>query len=401
VKVGHILFVTYVEFEENEHSVVVSRIDAKTGTVTSTAKIGTGGSNHAGACLVIDGSGRLHAFYGAHGTPLKYRYTLAPGDISGWSSEQLIGEQLTYPSAVVLPSDEILVTARQGNSSINILAAPASLVFMRFQNGVFLETQTLFVSNQQDEQFHDRYADYQPQLSVGRDGRVYVAFHIHERPKGNPLGDDSGFGYAISYLYSDDGGRVWKDDVGRAVSLPATLPSLHLLAGARNVSDAKAYYAGTSPAINPITQEYFVLYEKYQLAEGRWETWLNRRGPTGWTESLVGRDLFHSSMMFTRDGTIYVISEKGTNVMFQPPQASWYLPKRIVLFKSDDLGRSFTTREVSGYPEGGDTFWLPSLEKAITVSGLTAPLFSLYTGAANDITSNNHSNSTVFLVQVR
>lgn len=101
LRFGSSVFATYLDYDGSAYQVKVAELDANTLAPRTIKTIGVGESNHSGATMIFDRLGAIHAFYGAHGQPLKYRYTTGPRN-SDWSAESLIGDVLTYPSAAVL-----------------------------------------------------------------------------------------------------------------------------------------------------------------------------------------------------------------------------------------------------------------------------------------------------------
>lgn len=69
---------------------------------------------HGAPALTIDADGRLHVFWGSHGTPQQYARSLRPGNISAWELMPDLHPDLTYPQPMTMADGSIRVFARKG-----------------------------------------------------------------------------------------------------------------------------------------------------------------------------------------------------------------------------------------------------------------------------------------------
>lgn len=77
------------------------------------------GDSHGAPSLVIDSSGYLHVFYGSHTTPLQYKKSSNPYDITSWDSMSSPVASFTYPNAYLLDNNSIFLWGRNGGHTAN------------------------------------------------------------------------------------------------------------------------------------------------------------------------------------------------------------------------------------------------------------------------------------------
>lgn len=70
------------------------------GIVTPGVKVANGvlvNDGHGAPCIIRDMQGYIHVFFGAHYSALKHSKSNNPDDISSWTAQDDIGDQITYP----------------------------------------------------------------------------------------------------------------------------------------------------------------------------------------------------------------------------------------------------------------------------------------------------------------
>lgn len=69
---------------------------------------------HGAPSLTPDADGRLHVFWGSHGTPQQYARSVHPGDVSEWQIMPDLHPDLTYPQPMTMADGTLRVFARTG-----------------------------------------------------------------------------------------------------------------------------------------------------------------------------------------------------------------------------------------------------------------------------------------------
>lgn len=159
---------------------------------------------HGAPALYLDPANRLHAFYGAHATPLKHARS-APGSASSWSQLSTLGNA-TYPQ---------VVDSGGGSMRLFYRNAAAHWVTRASSDGA-----TTFGSEQTVLLSQDGLSQWYAGLRAGSDGRLDLAFTWMDRGL-----FDTGLWFVrrnAYYAYRDATG-TWRgaDDV--ALTLPIDL----------------------------------------------------------------------------------------------------------------------------------------------------------------------------------
>ncbi len=391
VRVGHTLYCTFLDYKNGVYNIIVAEVDLQGKNPTAVFKIGESSSNHGGATLLVDHKKRLHVLYGCHATALKYRVSNVPLSLTSWTKERVFNGQYTYPSAVVLPNNDILVALRQGNRSLRFYRQPASLDILTLRDGAILNSSTVFISNKQADSLFDRYASYSQQLLIDKKGTVHLVFLIHERPKNNPLhdpvGDASGFGYGLVYVKSRDNGKTWEQDDGNPLSLPANMNTITLLAGVKQVMQARYYYQECSAILSSDTQIPVIGYTVFDIKKKQWQSYILRKPKTGWERNVIGYDFYTVNVVAATDKNTIILAEKCDASTQLLPIASWQTPhKNLVLLQLENHRSMVRYYPVSSSIGSQCPNWLSAVEKNISTDSLSKPYFALYTSGAKNPT---------------
>lgn len=106
IQVGTKTFTGWIDWNGD---VVVAQYDNPTRTVTtSVVRPGLEVDDHDNPSVVVRPDGRLLAFYSKHaGSPIAYRLSVNPGDISAWGGEQTVPgtTAVTYPNPLFLSAE--------------------------------------------------------------------------------------------------------------------------------------------------------------------------------------------------------------------------------------------------------------------------------------------------------
>ena len=81
--------------------------DHATATWATPVKIANGpltDDDHGAPTILVDASGFLHVFYGAHTHPMRYSRSTSPESIAAWTAQPAIWDLLTYPKPILVGS---------------------------------------------------------------------------------------------------------------------------------------------------------------------------------------------------------------------------------------------------------------------------------------------------------
>jgi hypothetical protein len=299
--------------------------------------------------------------FGPHHNPFQYRKTVAPFDVSEWTSAETFGDNATYPSLVVDADDTLHVAYRGGPS-------PNRLVYQRRPQGGAWSSPVWLV----DADIPPGYTQYGNSLAVDADGAIHLGFHIYDQV--TPAA-----GKAFGYLRSSDGGTSWTCADGTLQEPPVTRSSPCMIESSAaldmrvgNVAlapDGVAWLVGTHlEGAAPTVRLY------------HWQ-------PGGWAsvdllpfvqQVQPHRYVTDATMTFDAFGTIYVAAttvEAGYSTPFGDAS------HEVVLLTSFDGGASFTFRPLST-ANASLPSWLPSIERPFGGIPIGVPSV-LYTHGAN------------------
>jgi glycosyltransferase involved in cell wall biosynthesis len=171
--------------------------------------------------LGLDGNGLLHMAYDHHSTPLRYRRSISPLDVSAWTDElPMTGkyeERITYPCFLSGAGDKaLLFLYRDGYSG------KGALRLKEFQTSSapseWLDKNSAILSGECQAPWTS--SPYWNRPVVGRDGTIHLSFVWRTAsPKGE---EDIVNNINIDYCKSRDGGDTWYSAHGRKLSCPMT-----------------------------------------------------------------------------------------------------------------------------------------------------------------------------------
>lgn len=165
---------------------------------------------HGGPSLVVDASGYLHVFYGAHWTALRHAVSARPHDASEWldaGSVRAGGSTrpiaLTYPQPLLGADGSLVLYYRSFDRDWQSIVSTDS--------GVTWSTPETVLSAWKGESADGKpvdirwYADFEP----GPDGRVHAAFIRHDQHLVQPFERRD-----LYYKWLDPAGGVWRNIAG-------------------------------------------------------------------------------------------------------------------------------------------------------------------------------------------
>jgi hypothetical protein len=209
-----------------------------------------------------------------------------------------------------------------------------------------------------DAQGPPAYTQYTNALHLGRNGTIYLSFHI-VRATEQDHRDTKGRGFGI--VCSRDGGATWQAVGGGPIDLPATPDSPCVLAFDEGID---VRMSNVTCDRSRFARPYFTLNRRGSAGG---ETILYRWRKGGWDPiSLLPEarklqpgcamwDVF--SVSIDDDGILYAAGPVGD------PDGGWaHESNEMVLLTSRDGGDTFRAYRVSD-PEPDAPSWLPSLER--------------------------------------
>lgn len=377
------IFAAYVDYEDGEQIVTLAKINRRTFDIEKEVTIGDARDDHGGAAILQDLHGNIHAFYGAHNTPLIYKYNSDGSMLDRWSDEITLGSGLTYPSAVTFSNGDILVVARLG---FNVLQDdPWSYKIYRISNGKQIFQTQLLVSRRHDEDFVNRYIHYFTQMVVGVDDTVHMATILHERSSDDPVKPDNGLGYGIGYFYSNDYGESWFDINDDPLSLPGEVEAYGLLEGVKDAKRATSDYRSVSIEIDPTANTPVIAYLKYHFDEHKWTTWIAKKNGSGWSKKKVAEGIYKLSLYISKKGIYYLLGERLSDEHLSVEDGWSNSETRISILRSTDGGESFSEQILPSSASG--PHWFPSLPKRISPFDTTLPVGMYMSGSINGQTT--------------
>ncbi|MBA7624016.1 hypothetical protein ES703_31420 [subsurface metagenome] len=97
---------TYIAFQDPNCDPYITYYDHVAGTFAVPVKVANTPipkDSHSGGALAIDANGRIHYFYGAHGSVIKWTRSVNPEDIAAWEAPKDVGVAAeTYPHPIIV-----------------------------------------------------------------------------------------------------------------------------------------------------------------------------------------------------------------------------------------------------------------------------------------------------------
>lgn len=159
--------------------------------------------SHGAPTILRDATGTLHAFWGAHGSPLKHATSDNPDDTSAWTTQTDIADGVTYPHCYRLNNDDLYILYRRKDGTSRHIHYVDSA-----DDGATWSTTTELVTAQTDEWLYP--------FGTARDGTdIHIAFARTENGQSKPRYDV----YHVIHDTTDDSMRAMD---GTTLSTPVT-----------------------------------------------------------------------------------------------------------------------------------------------------------------------------------
>ena len=202
--------ITYLETDEKNVYLILEEIDQKFKSIERMV-VGTAADNHGGAAIAIDSNNILHIVYGPHNGPMQYRRSKKEFAWFNLETEKIFGNNLTYPSLAIDSNNRLWVAARNTKGTFN--KGTLEVWSTKSSNGIFYLTAIPMVNRELG------YSAFNPSLHIDTLGRLHLLSTVHEGTDENLYGRYQ----AISYLFSDDEGKNWKNSHQKILKLPTTI----------------------------------------------------------------------------------------------------------------------------------------------------------------------------------
>ena len=362
VTVGSRTHVTWLDSEAGSFWNRIRTLDRESGRWSPVWTLGPAQDNHGGAALTVDAQGFLHAAYGPHHGPMRYRRSLRPNDAAEWTEEERFGQDLTYPVLLAAADGTLLFTARRSHDAPAAFAPPAGsrpweTELWRRRPGARWERVGPLLRAR-----FPGYAQFAEAFWWGDDHRtLHLSCRIHET-------DTQGGGLftTIGYLVSPDGGSTWQRTDGTRIDLPATSATVDVVARG---DAANQRVLTTGGLVADAAGRPQVLYS--MIGETHARTFLASPGADG---TWAARDL--SPLLPPDDGWDVIVpgaitrTARGRIVIAAtwqqvPAGESWWAhpSNEVGQLWSDDGGTHFQF-ERFGPPNPERPRWLPNIERA-------------------------------------
>lgn len=228
---------------------------------------------HFYASAIVDGSGYIHLFYGCHASPLYYRKSTNPNDITAWGAEQTIeAVYASYPHPFIDSSGNLYVIYRGGDTYYH-----TTITMQKSTNGGTTWTPTVLVDGGNDT---NMWA-YPGNIAIGSDDSIHMAWGWRTN-----IANDPQYFNSQMYMVSYDGGTTWKNSGGATYTLPVSNITAEHITTAQYIlscqialdSNDKPYamWSVSDPAGYFINNTYYIAY----LSSG---VWVTKQVPNGAT----------------------------------------------------------------------------------------------------------------------
>ncbi len=325
------------------------------GDWSDTFTLGEAHDNHGGPAITADSKGFLHAVYGPHHDPFRYRRSKRPNDASDWEPEVEFGERCTYPTLICGPEDTLYLTCRRSFSDKPWRVELWIKEPERLWSGATPIAQARYPG----------YAHFQESLAWGLDhGTLHYACRFHEKTDSEAYGRIQ----TVGYMRSDDFGETWHRADGTRIESPATAETLDVLAsGGVNVGRALRAGAmavdarGTPHLVYSIQEEdRGHSYIASPTRNGEWSrVELNRSLPEKWADWDL---IMAGGLTFNQDGHLFIAAT------LQDPkrdEKSWGHPSsEVVELAGPSTEEGFSFRHLSK-ADFQRAHWLPNIERPI------------------------------------
>jgi hypothetical protein len=206
-------FVTYLENGyDNKFRVMLAEI--KKNRIQKNVCVGYSLTNHGGASIKFDKTGRIYIVYGGHTSGLKIRYSKKPFDISDLSKEIKItkkGTGLTYPSFEIDDYNNMHLICRKMDLNEDLSPSKPSLNYFKIDisNGLKILSDKELISFPEY-----KYGNFTSSIAI-KDNIISIIYRIYLKDNKEELKKTS-----YGYIKSVDFGKNFLNYRNKRVQLP-------------------------------------------------------------------------------------------------------------------------------------------------------------------------------------
>jgi len=337
--------------------------DHSTTTVSGPVKVGTNPmttDNHGAPCIIVDNSGYIHVFYGAHISALKYAKSTNPEDISSWTAQSDIGSDITYPNLLKDGSSGIIYMLHRG-----VVATGNGAEYIRTSADAFASATKIIDFGSQSNIYVSK-----PYLDESS-GRIYIAWNYHDMTALNIRSN-----IYCAYYNISDGNMYALDDTNLGSVVDKTEANNYCLvydshtAGLQVTDTTVTLDSSGNVLILSVTEissgEYWTTFHKY--SGGSWSSKVDVRKGAGY-QTVVFADPDGSNI----DALLFGNVDNPPDVRGGNPEiwryngTSWSKVKTLMTM--NDYGRLFRGGEyVNNRPSTGPRWYFAHGRREILVS---------------------------------
>ena len=318
-------YVFYLGSDFDEYGVVYDHVTQTWGNHVWIADGHTPDDTHNYISAGIDSNGYIYVFYGCHNTPLYYKKSTNPENISAWSAETSIDSDATYPKVVIDSNDNIYVFARSvGHSTLEMHKSTDS--------GGNFTTTTLINSGS-----NDRWV-YAGRIGLGNE-TPNNSIHIMWGTRYGGTSDTSIF-KNISYMASYDSGTTWKKASGTTYTLPATIATADVVYGGADVlSSGVGIDENNTPHLFYIKEAGGTYWEELDIYRANWNG-------TGWENTVLSGNNYssHAQIFIDSANDFYVHASQDISGVIE-----------ITQLKSTDQGGNWSSSAITSSSSENNT----------------------------------------------
>ncbi|WP_455169922.1 BNR repeat-containing protein [Aegicerativicinus sediminis] len=300
---------------------------------------------HNSISLAIDGNGYIHLAWNHHDSALNYAISSSPMNLEFERLDRMIGDledKVTYPEFRLMPNGNLIFLYRNGASG------NGQLVLNSFNKNekIWQRTQSLLIDG---EGLRNPYW----QSYVSDAGRIHLSWVWRETW-------DASTNHDLYYIYSDDGGKEWKDYNNNPLTLPITKETLSSI---WNIPPNSSLINQTSMVADhnetPFIATYWreenknVQYKIIYLKNGLWKK--------------VDIPLISDNFQLGGGGTKKIPISRPQILVSANDSNRWYLLVRydnhgnkIELLQTKNAGQSWVLKSLSNYNYGD---WEPNIDE--------------------------------------
>jgi len=278
---------------------------------------------HANPTIAIDNDGYIHIFYGCHNSPMKYRKSTNPEDLTSFSGAADVVSNATYPNTAVSNDNVIFVLYRGLGKDLYLIESA--------DGGVnWVNNTELF-----DYPTGDFNGVYPLGIVLGNETPTQS---IHILASTRPSAFDK-----LYYMKSLDGGTTWRKADGTEITLPATTETADCVE-----STAEAHPGDIK--LNSSNEPYvlYSLNETFKFARWSGSEWVKSTIAT-----IALRTYEHSELIVVSDDVIDAYLVEGTKEGFRGGNIQRWrsIDRGSTWSKAEDITTDATVERRHFYPK--------------------------------------------------